>query len=49
MTWYKITFKAIHINCLTMRHPDGPQTNEEKMWQEKFDKDQILQDGYMQR
>ena len=38
--------KAIHINCLTMRHPDGPQTNEEKMWQEKFDKDQILQDGY---
>jgi microsomal epoxide hydrolase len=23
--------KAIHINCLTMRHPDGPQTDEEKM------------------
>ena len=29
-----------------MRHPNGPQTNEEKMWQEKFDKDQIVQDGY---
>ena len=38
--------KAIHINCLTMRHPDGPQTDEEKAWQNKFDKDQILQDGY---
>ena len=38
--------KAIHINCLTMRHPDGPQTKEEKDWQNKFDKDQILQDGY---
>ena len=38
--------KAIHINCLTMRHPDGPQTNEEKAWQNKFDNDQIIQDGY---
>lgn len=38
--------KAIHINCLTMRHPDGPQTNEEELWQKKFDKDQIIQDGY---
>jgi microsomal epoxide hydrolase len=38
--------KAIHINCLTMRHPDGPQTDEEKAWQNKFDNDQIIQDGY---
>ena len=38
--------KAIHINCLTMRLPDGPQTQEEKLWQIKFDKDQIMQDGY---
>ena len=38
--------KAIHINCLTMRHPGGPQTQEEKDWQSKFDKDQIMQDGY---
>jgi len=29
-----------------MRHPDGPQTDEEKKWQKKFDKDQIIQDGY---
>ena len=38
--------KAIHINCLTMRHPNGPQSKEEKEWQNKFDKDQIMQDGY---
>ncbi|MDC0354129.1 epoxide hydrolase 1 [Candidatus Pelagibacter sp.] len=38
--------KAIHINCLTMRHPDGPHTDEEKAWQNKFDNDQIIQDGY---
>ena len=38
--------KAIHINCLTMRHPDGPQSDEEKKWQIRFDKDQIIQDGY---
>ncbi|MDA7576850.1 epoxide hydrolase [Candidatus Pelagibacter sp.] len=38
--------KAIHINCLTMRHPNGPQSDEEKDWQIKFDKDQVMQDGY---
>lgn len=38
--------KAIHINCLTMRHPNGPKTKAEKKWQIKFDKDQIMQDGY---
>ena len=38
--------KAIHINCLTMRHPDGPQTKQEEEWQERFNKDQIMQDGY---
>ena len=38
--------KAIHINCLTMRHPDGPQSKEEQEWQNKFDKDQKMQDGY---
>ena len=38
--------KAIHINCLTMRHPKGPQTEEEEKWQKKFDNDQIIQDGY---
>ena len=38
--------KAIHINCLTMRHPDGPKTEEEKKWLLKFDQDQIIHDGY---
>ena len=40
------TCKAIHINCLTMRLPDELHTQEEKDWQNKFDKDQIMQDGY---
>ena len=43
---HHISCKAIHINCLTMRHPDGPKTDEEKKWQNKFDQDQIIQDGY---
>ena len=38
--------KAIHINCLTMRDPNGPQTDEEKKWQKNFDKNQSIQDGY---
>jgi len=40
------TCGAIHINIFTMRHPDGPQTKEEKDWETKFAKDQIMQDGY---
>ena len=38
--------KAIHLNCLTMRLPDGPKTEEEKKWIKKFDHDQVMQDGY---
>lgn len=38
--------RAIHINILTMRHPDGPQGAEEEAWSDQFDKDQIMQDGY---
>lgn len=37
---------AIHINVLTMRHKDGPQGSEEKSWADKFDRDQIMQNGY---
>ena len=33
------------FNCLTMRHPHGPQSKQEEEWQKKFDKDQIMQDG----
>ena len=43
---YPKTCKGLHINCLTMRHPDGPKTKEEEDWQIRFDKDQIKQDGY---
>ncbi len=38
--------QAIHINILTMRHAAGPQTDEERDWEVKFERDQILQDGY---
>jgi len=37
---------GIHINVLTMRHPDGPQTAEEKAWDVQFNIDQIMQNGY---
>ena len=40
------TCKAIHINCLTMRHPKGPQNTKEKDWEKRFNNDQIMQDGY---
>jgi len=40
------TCKAIHINCLTMRHPDGANNKDEKKWEIKFAKDQVMQDGY---
>ena len=38
--------RAIHINILTMRHPDGPQTQEEQAWADQFDIDQIMENGY---
>ena len=37
---------AIHINILTMRHPHGPQNTKEHAWVDKFDQDQIMEDGY---
>lgn len=38
--------QAIHINILTMRHAAGPQTEAEREWENKFDRDQIMQNGY---
>lgn len=38
--------RAIHINILTMRHPDGPQNPAEIRWEEQFKEDQIMEDGY---
>lgn len=38
--------QGIHINILTMRHPDGPQGLQEEQWAAQFDRDQIMEDGY---
>jgi pimeloyl-ACP methyl ester carboxylesterase len=38
--------KGIHINILTMRHPQGPQTQEEAAWADKFEIDQLMESGY---
>ena len=38
--------RAIHINILTMRHAAGAQTDEEREWEAKFERDQIMEDGY---
>lgn len=38
--------RAIHINILTMRHPDGPQGPEEEAWEARFNEEQIMQEGY---
>ena len=38
--------RAIHINILTMRHPDGPVGPEEENWAVEFDREQIMEDGY---
>jgi pimeloyl-ACP methyl ester carboxylesterase len=40
------TCKAIHINIMIVRHPDGPQTQEEKVWDKKFEEDQLIENGY---
>ena len=49
-TWLAYDFPnnmlGIHINILIIRHPDGPQTKEEKEWQERFKKEQRIEDGY---
>ncbi len=38
--------KAIHINCLNMRHPKGAITSKEKKWEQRFAKEQVMQEGY---
>ncbi len=40
------TCEAIHINILIVRHPDGPQTKEEKEWEESFESMQLMENGY---
>jgi microsomal epoxide hydrolase len=38
--------RAIHINIMMMRHPDGPQGPEEEAWAAEFKREQILENGY---
>ena len=38
--------KAIHINFLSMRHPKGARTKQERNWEIRFKKDQIMEEGY---
>jgi microsomal epoxide hydrolase len=40
------TLSGIHVNIFIIRHPDGPQTKEEKEWQERFKIEQKIEDGY---
>lgn len=37
---------AIHINIMTMRHPDGPKSAEEKAWVVEFKREQMMENGY---
>ena len=37
---------GIHINIMTMRHPDGPQGEEENAWAAEFEQEQIMENGY---
>jgi len=49
-TWLAYDFPknllGIHINILIIRHPDGPQSKEENEWQDRFKKEQRIEDGY---
>ena len=38
--------RAIHINILINRHPDGPQGAEEETWAAHFEEEQKMEDGY---
>lgn len=40
------TCTAIHLNILIMRHPDGPQTPEEVAWEQRFEQEQKMEQGY---
>jgi microsomal epoxide hydrolase len=38
--------RAIHINIMTMRHPDGPKGPEEEAWASEFKREQFMEKGY---
>ncbi len=38
--------RGVHINILTMRHPDGPRGPEEQAWAVDFEREQLMEEGY---
>jgi microsomal epoxide hydrolase len=38
--------RAIHLNIMTMRHPDGPRGPEEEAWAVEFEREQMMENGY---
>jgi pimeloyl-ACP methyl ester carboxylesterase len=38
--------RAIHINIMTMQHPDGPQGPEEEAWAARWEREQEMEQGY---
>jgi microsomal epoxide hydrolase len=38
--------RAIHINIMSMRHPDGPKGTEEEAWAVEFEREQVMENGY---
>jgi len=38
--------RAIHINIMAMRHPDGPQGPAEEAWAAEFERQQMMEKGY---
>ena len=38
--------RAIHLNIMTMRHPEGPQGAEEEAWAARFEREQEPEEGY---
>ena len=38
--------RAIHINIMTMRHPDDPKGPEEEAWAVEFEREQMMENGY---
>ena len=43
---YPKACNGIHINFLSMRLPNGTKTNKEKIWEKRFIKSQIMEEGY---
>ncbi|MEM7748260.1 MAG: epoxide hydrolase family protein [Pseudomonadota bacterium] len=38
--------KAVHLNIMMVRHPDGPQNQEEREWETRFLREQETEEGY---